>query len=113
VRHAGRGVWCVSVRHAERLAGAGVEPSVGSAGGCRGDALAGTINGLFRAEVNRRRGPWRSREAVEFAPLEWVGWFNNRRPLELIDNVPPAGAEARHHARAEVSYQTARPLARM
>ena len=65
------------------------------------NALAETINGLFKTEVIRRRGPWRRLEAVEFATLEWVDWFNNRRLLEPIGNIPPAEAEARYYAQLE------------
>jgi transposase InsO family protein len=72
----------VSIKYTERLAEAGVEPSVGSVGDSYDNALAETINGLYKTEVIRRRGPWRSFEAVEFATLEWVDWFNNRRLLE-------------------------------
>jgi transposase InsO family protein len=71
-----------------------------STGGLHLDALAQTINGLFKAEVTHRRGPWRSAETVEFATLEWVDWFNNRRLLEPIGNIPPAEAEARYYAQA-------------
>src|SRR3954453_1124693 len=80
----------VSIRYTERLAAAGIEPSVGSVGDSYDNALAETINGLYKAEVIHRRSPWRGFEAVEFAPLEWVEWFNNRRLLEPIGNVPPA-----------------------
>ena len=76
----------VSIRYTERLAEAGIEPSVGSVGDSYDNALAETINGLYKAEVIHRRGPWRSLEAVEFATLEWVDWFNNRRLLEPIGN---------------------------
>ena len=86
---------------AERLAEAGVEPSVGSVGDSYDNALAETINGLYKAEVIHRRGPWRSFEAVEFATLEWVDWFNNRRLLEPIGNIPPAEAEERYYAMLE------------
>jgi len=82
----------------KRLAEAGVEPSVGSVGDSYDNALAETINGLYKAEVIHRRGPWRSFEAVEFATLEWVDWFNHRRLLEPIGNIPPAEAEARYYA---------------
>ena len=75
-------------------------PSVGSVGDSYDNALAETINGLFKAEVIHRRGPWRSVETVEFATLEWVDWFNNRRLLEPIGNIPPAEAEARYYAQA-------------
>ncbi len=92
----------LALRYTERLADAGVEPSVGSVGDSYDNALAETINGLFKAEVIHRRGPWRSFEAVEFATLEWVDWFNTRRLLEPIGNIPPAEAEARYYAQTEV-----------
>ncbi|NGM38812.1 transposase, partial [Methylobacterium sp. DB0501] len=76
----------------------GIEPSVGSVGDSYDNALAETINGLFKAEVIHRRGPWRSFEAVEYAILEWVDWYNHRRLLAPIGNVPPAEAEARYYA---------------
>jgi transposase InsO family protein len=91
----------VSIKYTERLAEAGVEPSVGSVGDSYDNALAETINGLYKAEVIHRRGPWRSFEAVEFATLEWVDWFNNRRLLEPIGNIPPAEAEQRYYAMLE------------
>jgi hypothetical protein len=89
----------VSIKYTERLAEAGIEPSVGSIGDSYDNALAETINGLYKAEVIHRRGPWRSFEAVEFATLEWVDWFNNRRLLEPIGNIPPAEAEERYYAK--------------
>jgi putative transposase len=98
VHHSDRGSQYVSIRYTERLAEAGVEPSVGSVGDSYDNALAETINGLYKAEVIHRRGPWRSCEAVEFATLEWVDWFNNRRLLEPIGNIPPAEAEERYFA---------------
>lgn len=82
------------------MAEAGVEPSVGSVGDSYDNALAETINGLFKTEVIHRRGPWRSFEAVEFATLEWVDWFNTRRLLEPIGNVPPAEVEACYFTQA-------------
>ena len=88
----------VAIRYTERLLEAGIEPSVGSVGDSYDNALAETINGLFKTEVIRRRGPWRNLEAVEFATLEWVDWYNNRRLLEPIGNIPPAEAEARYYA---------------
>jgi transposase InsO family protein len=91
----------VSIKYTERLAEAGIEPSVGSVGDSYDNALAETINGLYKAEVIHRRGPWRSFEAVEFATLEWVDWFNNRRLLEPIGNIPPAEAEERYYAMME------------
>ena len=101
VHHSDRGVQYVSIKYTERLAEAGLEPSVGSVGDSYDNALAETINGLYKAEVIHRRGPWRSMEAVEFATLEWVDWFNNRRLLEPIGNIPPAEAEAAYYAELE------------
>ena len=98
VHHSDRGVQYVSIRYSERLAEAGIEPSVGSVGDSYDNALAETINGLYKAEVIRRRGPWRNFEAVEFATLEWVDWFNHRRLLEPIGNIPPAEGEERYYA---------------
>ena len=103
VHHSDRGRQYVSLRYTERLAEAGIEPSVGSVGDSYDNALAETINGLFKTEVIRRRGPWRSVEAVELATLAWVDWFNHRRLLEPIGHVPPAEAEARYHAELEVT----------
>jgi putative transposase len=101
VHHSDRGVQYVSIVYTERLAAAGLEPSVGSVGDSYDNALAETINGLYKAEVILRRGPWRSMEAVEYATLEWVDWFNNRRLLEPIGNIPPAEAEAAYYAQIE------------
>ena len=98
VHYSDRGSQYVSIKYSERLAEAGIEPSVGSVGDSYDNALAETINGLYKAEVIHRRGPWRSLEAVEFATLEWVDWFNNRRLLEPIGNIPPAEAEANYYA---------------
>lgn len=98
IHHSDRGSQYLSIRYSERLAEAGIEPSVGSTGDSYDNALAETINGLYKAEVIHRRGPWRSMEAVEFATLEWVDWFNNRRLFEPIGNIPPAEAEARYYA---------------
>jgi len=91
----------LSIRYTQRLAEAGIEPSVGSVGDGYDTALAETINGLFKAEVIHRHGPWRSFDAVEGATLEWVDWFNNRRLLEPIGNIPPAKAEANVYAALE------------
>jgi transposase InsO family protein len=102
VHHSDRGVQYVSIKYTERLAEAGLVPSVGSVGDSYDNALAETINGLYKAEVIWRRGPWRSIEAVEFATLEWVDWFNTKRLLEPIGNVPPAEAEAAYYANQEV-----------
>jgi transposase InsO family protein len=101
VHHSDRGSQYVSIKYTERLAEAGIEPSVGSVGDSYDNALAETINGLYKAEVIHRRGPWRSFEAVEYATLEWVDWFNHRRLLEPIGNIPPAEAEANYYAAAE------------
>ena len=84
----------VSIRYTERLAEAGIEPSVGSRGDSYDNALAESINGLYKAEVIHRRGPWKTKAAVELATLEWVSWFNHRRLLEPIGYIPPAEAEA-------------------
>ena len=97
----------VSIKYTERLIEAGLVPSLGSVGDSYDNALAETINGLYKAEVIHRRGPWRSFEAVEFATLEWVDWFNNRRLLEPIGNIPPAEAEARYYAQAEADAMAA------
>jgi transposase InsO family protein len=99
--HHSHGSQYVSIRYTERLAEAGIEPSVGSVGDSYDNALAETINGLYKAEVIHRRGPWRSFEAVEFTTLEWVDWFNHRRLLEPIGNIPPAEAEAHRYAMLE------------
>jgi transposase InsO family protein len=107
IHHSDRGSQYVSIKYTERLAQAGVEPSVGSVGDSYDNALAETINGLYKAEVIHRRGPWRSFEAVEFATLEWVDWFNNRRLLEPIGNVPPAEAEAAYYASLQPSAMAA------
>ena len=101
VHHSDRGVQYVSITYTERLAEAGIAPSVGSVGDSYDNALAETINGLYKTEVIRRCGPWRSLEAVELATLEWVDWFNNRRLLEPIGNISPAEAEARYYAQLE------------
>src|SRR5215218_5699630 len=93
----------VSIKYTERLAAAGIEPSVGSIGDSYDNALAETINGLYKAELIHRRGPWRSFEAVELATLKWVDWFNKRRLLEPIGNIPPAEAEAAYYAQLEMT----------
>jgi transposase InsO family protein len=98
IHHSDRGSQYLSIKYTERLAEAGIEPSGGSVGDSYDNALAETINGLYKAEVIHRRGPWRSFEAVEFATLEWVDWFNRRRLLEPIGNIPPAEAEANYYA---------------
>jgi putative transposase len=92
IHHSDRGVQYVSIRYTERLAEAGIEASVGSVGDSYDNALAETINGLYKAEVIHRQS-WKSREAVELATLQWVDWFNHRRLLAPIGNIPPAEAE--------------------
>jgi putative transposase len=107
VHHSDRGVQYVSIRYTERLAEAGIEPSVGSVGDSYDNALAESIIGLYKTEVIRRRGPWRHGEAVEFATLEWVDWFNNRRLLEPIGNVPPAEYEEVYYRAQETPAMVA------
>ncbi len=93
VHHSDRGSQYLSIRYTERLAEMGVEPSVGSVGDSYDNSLAETIIGLFKIEVIHHRGPWRHLEAIEYATLEWVDWFNHRPLLEPIGNVPPAELE--------------------
>jgi len=107
VHHSDRGVQYVSIRYTERLAEAGLEPSVGSVGDSYDNALAETINGLYKAEVIHRRPSWRTREEVEWATLNWVDWFNNRRLLEPIGNIPPAEAEANYYSQVSESVMSA------
>jgi len=101
VHHSDRGVQYLSIRYTERLAEAGIEPSVGSVGDSYDNALAETIFGLFKTEVIRRNGPWRNLEEVEFATLEWVDWFNNRRLFGPIGNIPPVEFEALYDGQQE------------
>lgn len=97
IHHSDRGSQYVSIRYTERLAEAGIEPSVGSKGDSYDNALAETINGLYKAELIHRRGPWKTRESVELATLEWVSWFNHHRLLEPLGYIPPAEAEANYY----------------
>lgn len=97
VHHSDRGVQYVSIRYTERLAEAGIEPSVGSKGDAYDNALAETVMGLFKTEIIRKRGPWRGIEDVEFATLEWVWWFNHRRLLEPLGYLPPAEYEEAYY----------------
>jgi len=97
IHHSDRGSQYVSIPYSERLAEAGIEPSVGSKGDSYDNALAETINGLYKAELIHRRAPWKSREAVELATLEWVAWFNHHRLLGSIGYIPPAEAEANYY----------------
>lgn len=97
IHHSDRGVQYVAIRYADRLAEVGIDPSVGSVGDSYDNALAETINGLYKAELIRQQGPWRGVEAVEFATLKWVDWFNNRRLMETIGHVPPAELESEYY----------------
>ena len=103
VHHSDRGTQYLSMRYTDRLADAGIAPSVGSRGDSYDNALAESIIGLFKTEVIRRQGPWRHLEAVEFATLDWVDWFNYRRLLEPIGDIPPAEYEARYHEQTAVA----------
>ena len=109
VHHSDRGSQYVSIRYSERLAEAGIEPSVGSTGDIYDNALAETINGLFKAEIIHRRGPWKTREAVELATLEWVAWFNHHRLLEPIGYIPPAEAEENYWRQKRQARITTEP----
>ena len=100
VHHSDRGSQYLSIRYTERLKQAGLEPSVGSVGDSYDNALAESIIGLYKTEVIRRRGPWRDIEAVEFATLEWVHWFNHRRLFEPIGHISPAEREAAYYRAA-------------
>ena len=107
VHHPDRGSQYLSIKYTERLAEAKIAPPAGSVGDSYDNALAETINGVFKAEVIYRRGPWRSFEAVEYATMEWVDWFNNRRLLEPLGTIPPAEAEANFYAALERSDMAA------
>ena len=97
IHHSDRGSQYVSIRYSERLAEAGIAPSVGSKGDSYDNALAETINGLYKAELIHRRGPWKTRESVELATLEWVSWFNHQRLMGPLGYIPPAEAEANYY----------------
>jgi transposase InsO family protein len=97
VHHSDRGSQYLSIRYTERLAQAGIEPSVGSRGDSYDNALAESVNGLYKAELIHRRAPWKTRAAVELATLEWVSWFNHHRLLEPIGYIPPAEAEVSYY----------------
>ena len=102
IHHSDRGSQYVSIRYTERLAEAGIEPSVGSKGDSYDNALAETINGLYKAELIHRRAPWKTVESLELATLEWVTWFNHQRLLEPIGYIPPAEAEDRYYLQLSV-----------
>lgn len=97
IHHSDRGSQCVSIRYTERLSEAGIEPSVGSRGDSYDNALAKTINGLYKAGVIHRRGPWKTKAAAELAILEWVAWLNHHRLLGPIGHIPPAEAESSYY----------------
>ena len=103
VHHSDRGTQYLSMHYTDRLTDAGIAPSVGSRGDAYDNALAESVIGLFKTEVIRRLGPWRSLEAVEFATLAWVDWFNMRRLLEPLGYLPPAEFEARYYQQAAVA----------
>jgi putative transposase len=107
IHHSDRGAQYVSIRYSERLAEAGIEPSVGSKGDSYDNALAETVNGLYKAELIHRLAPWKTREAVELATLEWVHWFNHQRLLEPIGYIPPAEAEANYWRQLAEKVETA------
>lgn len=98
IHHSDRGSQYVSIRYSERLAEAGIEPSVGSRGDSYDNALAETINGLYKTELIHRRAPWKTRESVELATLEWVAWYNHHRLMEQLGYIPPAEAEANYYS---------------
>ena len=101
VHHSDRGSQYLSIRYTERLAEAGIEASVGSVGDSYDNALAESIIGLYKTEVIRARGPWRNIDEVEYATLEWIDWFNNKRLLEPIGNIPPAELEQAYYEQLE------------
>jgi putative transposase len=107
IHHSDRGIQYLSIRYTERLAEAGLESSVGSKGDSYDNALAETINGLYKTEVIHKRGPWRTVDEVEHATLEWVDWFNNRRLLEPIGNIPPAELELAYYRQLKESAMVA------
>ena len=97
IHHSDRGSQYVSIRYSERLGEAGINPSEGNTGDAYDNALAETINGLYKAEVIHKRVPWKTKAAVELATLEWVAWFNHQRLLESIGDIPPTEAEQRYY----------------
>lgn len=102
IHHSDRGSQYVFIRYSDRLKEAGIDPSVGSVGDAYDNALAETVNGLYKTEVIHRQGPWRSLNEVEWQTLKWVDWFNNRRLLSTIGNIPPAEAEIRFYNELEM-----------
>ncbi len=107
IHHSDRGSQYLSIRYTERLAEAGIEPSVGSKGDSYDNALAETINGLYKAELIHRRAPWKTIESLELATLEWVTWFNHQRLLEPLGYIPPAEAEDRYYLQLTAQAESA------
>jgi transposase InsO family protein len=107
VHHSDRGCQYLSIRYSDKLIEAGIAASVGSVGDSYDNALAETINGLYKTEVIRHRGPWKNMDEVEYATLDWVDWFNNRRILEPIGNIPPAEYELMYYQQIEESSEAA------
>jgi transposase InsO family protein len=107
IHHSDRGSQYLSIHYTERLAEAGINASAGTTGDSYDNALAETIIGLYKTEVIHHRSPWRSLDAVEYATLEWVDWFNNRRLLEPIGNIPPAELEMAYYRQTEGSAEAA------
>ena len=103
IHHSDRGSQYLSIRYTERLADAGAVRSVGSRGDSYDNALAEAVNGLYKAEVIRKRGPWRSLEQVELATAEWVDWWNHRRLHGAIRDMPPAEFEALYHSQRDIA----------
>ncbi len=97
IHHSDHGGQYLSIRYTNRLAEADIEPSVGSVGDSYDNALAETVIGLYKTELIRNKGPWRNLDQVEYATLEYIDWFNHRRLLEPIGDIPPAEKEANHH----------------
>lgn len=107
IHHSDRGSQYLSIRYSDKLVEAGIDASVGSVGDSYDNALAETINGLYKTEVIRHRGPWKNIDEVEYATLDWVDWFNNRRILEPIGNIPPAEYELVYYLQLEESSEAA------
>ncbi len=105
IHHSDRGSQHRSIRYTERLAEAGIEPSAGSAGDSYDNPMAESVIGLYKTEVIRRRGPWKGLDNVEYATLEWVDWFNHRRLLEPIGDIPPAEYEANYYRQTSPAHQ--------
>ena len=107
VHHSDRGSQYVSIKYTERLAEAGIEPSVGSVGDSYDNAMAESVIGLFKAEVIHRLGPWKGLDDVEFATLDWVSWFNNKRLLEPLGYIPPVEFEQAYYHRQATQSEVA------